>query len=170
MGTLTAYHRKYYKDKRRAEFIEALGGKCVKCGATERLEIDHIDRELKELNISKNLTLSNTEVLSELAKCQLLCYSCHKKKTVKEATGFTHGTMYGWMKSKCDCELCVEQKRKFHTERNKARRVGKEKGPYSKDPPHGTTARYCRKCRCDLCRKANAERAARTRREKAMPS
>lgn len=48
------YMRQYmkrYRDQRRADAIELLGGRCVDCGSTEDLEFDHIDRSEKRFTI-----------------------------------------------------------------------------------------------------------------------
>jgi len=78
--------RRNHKKKRYYETLseckEKLGGKCVKCGATERLEFDHIDPKNKSFCITKNLRMGDKEKLQEeLDKCQLLCYDCHLEKT-----------------------------------------------------------------------------------------
>ena len=75
----------YIKEKK-AYCIEYLGGKCVKCGATERLEFDHIKREGKKYNIASKLSYKFDNLKEELDKCQLLCYDCHKIKTKSERT------------------------------------------------------------------------------------
>lgn len=70
------YHR------RRNEFIESRGGKCERCNSTDRLELDHVDPDQKKYDIGKILSGgSEAKVQSELAKCQVLCYDCHKEKT-----------------------------------------------------------------------------------------
>ena len=72
--------KRYYETL--SESMEKLGGKCVKCGATERLEFDHIDPKNKSFCITKNLRMGDNEKLQEeLDKCQLLCYDCHLEKT-----------------------------------------------------------------------------------------
>jgi 5-methylcytosine-specific restriction endonuclease McrA len=70
--------------KRMNKLREAFGGKCVKCGATEDLHFDHIDPKTKvaavgELAVRKGFDYCYQEAL----KCQLLCKSCHKKKTIE---------------------------------------------------------------------------------------
>ena len=50
------------------------GGKCVKCGSRDRLELDHI----KPLNFGGNNLPNNL---------QILCNSCHKLKTKSEGHG-----------------------------------------------------------------------------------
>ena len=79
------HQREYIKEKR-AICLEYLGGKCVKCGATERLEFDHIKREGKKYSIARKLTYKFDNIKEELDKCQLLCVDCHKVKTKSERT------------------------------------------------------------------------------------
>lgn len=76
--------RKYMREwltRRRDEWISEQGGACVTCGATEDLEIDHIDPAEKERAVA-HLWSSTAEVrAAELAKCQVLCKQCHLAKT-----------------------------------------------------------------------------------------
>lgn len=119
------YHLRYYH-KRRTELIARFGGMCAKCGSTENLEFDHKNRDEKTFNISSILLKRVTpEIEVELAKCQLLCKSCHEQKTSQENldVGFEHGSMYGLMKKRCSCDLCVTAKRAWHDRRNAARRL-----------------------------------------------
>lgn len=159
----TKYHREYYRDKRRPKALAFLGDKCVQCGSTEDLQFDHIKPEDKSFNIKDNLTPSNEKVQEELKKCQLLCKACHIEKTAKENSGFSHGTIYGWMKANCSCNECENAKKLWHEKRNKQRRVGNGRGPYQKDPAHRTTKKYSRGCRCAECRAANADKARKLR-------
>lgn len=71
--------RKYHENRKR--FIEFLGGKCIKCGSTEKLEFDHIDPSRKSFNVSRWLHSSYDSFYLELDKCQILCNKCHKEKT-----------------------------------------------------------------------------------------
>lgn len=41
---------RYYRI--RAEIIKTLGGKCVRCGTTDNLEFDHIDKTKKKIRAS----------------------------------------------------------------------------------------------------------------------
>ncbi len=75
-----AWKKRYYQAL--SESIEKLGGKCVKCGATERLEFDHIDPKNKSFEITRKFLMGDKEKFQEeLDKCQLLCYDCHLEKT-----------------------------------------------------------------------------------------
>lgn len=77
---LNRYHQ------RRQKIIEKLGGCCVKCGSTENLEIDHIDRSSKEIDIARCLSgIKESKLKQELDKCQLLCQKCHNYKTFHES-------------------------------------------------------------------------------------
>jgi ribosomal protein S27AE len=107
------YHREYNKRryyKVRAEAIQLLGGKCNKCGSAEELEIDHVDRKQKSFEISKIWALAREKFLAELAKCQLLCKSCHRIKSIGELgkKPATHGTLS--MYRYCKCDACKQAK------------------------------------------------------------
>lgn len=121
-----AYHRAYYQ-LRRQKIIDYLGGSCVECGSTDDLHFDHVDPESKSFSLSRNLTLES--ILTEVNKCQILCRAHHEAKTARENSGFTHGTVYGWMKKKCPCGDCQVAKWLWHDKRNEARRTT-GRGPY----------------------------------------
>lgn len=69
---------------RKVECIAMLGGACVRCGATESLEFDHVDPSTKAFEISTYADYSWDTLLPELRKCQLLCNACHKAKTAED--------------------------------------------------------------------------------------
>lgn len=64
--------------------LERLGGKCVKCGTTERLEFDHIDKTTKKYKITSGLCYSLDRLFEEVDKCQLLCKPCHIQKSIEQ--------------------------------------------------------------------------------------
>lgn len=129
--TTAEYHRRYYRERRRQPMIDYLGGKCVDCGTTNDLQFDHDDPATKLFDIKANMTLNNPKVRSELDKCVLRCRQHHREKTSRERAGnedgFTHGSVYGWMKKKCECETCATAKRAWHDERNAKRRKPRQK-------------------------------------------
>lgn len=103
---LERYHR------RRKEWIDLQGGKCVSCGSINELEIDHIDRTTKKYDIGKIMTSGNKIMLNEeLAKCQVLCYACHKKKSDKEKEVEHGGGVSG--KKNCPCQPCKSKKSEY---------------------------------------------------------
>ena len=104
---LEHYHRK------RAHLIELLGGKCVDCGAVEKLEFDHQDRSQKKFCISKWYGLTLDKLMPELQKCKLRCHTCHVRKT-QDVDGLKaeHGKYSMYRHHKCRCDLCKEANRK----------------------------------------------------------
>lgn len=95
------------RDKTRAGLIAQLGGKCVHCGAKERLHFDHIIPSTKLFDISQNLTATVDKLDIEVRKCQLLCASCHGRKTASDNDGRTyHGKLSMYTNGKCRCNKC----------------------------------------------------------------
>lgn len=97
---LSRYHR------RMTELREALGGRCVECGNENDLQIDHIDPKTKSFNISINWGKPKTTLMEELKKCQLLCRSCHKRKSDEEQRKHEHGTWGTYRNRRCRCDEC----------------------------------------------------------------
>ncbi|MBI4037158.1 hypothetical protein HY385_01925 [Candidatus Daviesbacteria bacterium] len=61
---------------------------CVDCGESNPivLEFDHIQRQNKYSNIARmaNRALSLERIKNEIAKCEVVCANCHKKRTAKQ--------------------------------------------------------------------------------------
>lgn len=80
----------FYKDK---SCVQILSNGSI-CGSIEGLELDHIDPSTK---ISHNIWSWREERrLAEIAKCQVLCHSCHKTKSAAEhakGTDFPHSKL-----------------------------------------------------------------------------
>jgi 5-methylcytosine-specific restriction endonuclease McrA len=124
------YFRKYYH-KKKAKYINLLGGKCAVCSTKEGLEFDHKDPKTKEFTISKLMNYSEEKVLDEVRKCQLLCKACHLAKSQKEGSFTTepwnkgkwsHGSQTGYLLKMCRCLECKD----FYSEYK--RRMRKERG------------------------------------------
>lgn len=100
-----------YRD-RRAYSIVKLGGKCVRCGTTKRLELDHIDKAQKSFNITQFWSISLERYDKELAKCQLLCHDCHVRKSFEQkdwGKGYgptDHGSSTMYKNYSCRCDEC----------------------------------------------------------------
>lgn len=124
-----AYMRSYMAaryGKRRQWAIQQLGGCCTVCGDAGELEIDHIDRSQKQVNISKLILAKLEKLQAELAKCQLLCVKHHQEKTSVEM-GVPHG---GGVKGKhnCPCPPCRSANSRYTTELKRRQRLeGKNK-------------------------------------------
>ena len=171
------YDRQKYYEYRWRNMLYVTGGatpECVKCGSKDNLEFDHIDPEKKSFDVCTRKSLKNPEYRAELEKCQLLCRECHEDKTSVENTGFTHGTMTGFQKAKCECDECEKAKAAYYVVRNAKRRseYGAEsrgvRGTYGRPSTHGERLHYTRGCRCDECRDANAAHARMLKERKAL--
>lgn len=109
------YLRKWQKAKRdkRREFLQnLLGGKCVRCGIDNGLQFDHIDPSTRNFVIGNHLSYPMALLLAEVAKCQLLCQTCHTLKTLadngRQLTPL-HGTLSRYMGRghlRCRCDDC----------------------------------------------------------------
>ncbi len=116
------YMLKHYR-KRKKYALKKLGGKCVVCRTTKKLEFDHIDPETKEMIIAKMWSASKIRFETELKKCQLLCKKHHNEKTMKElgkklAKG-NHGTISTYRY--CKCSECRKAWAKYHREYKRKR-------------------------------------------------
>lgn len=103
-------------------FLMSRGNKCVKCGSSERLEIDHIDRTKREYCVSQHW--QRPKILAiELPKCQLLCHTCHLKKTKTERF-LARKHSLGTYRLGCRCDRCKTAKsiarRKYYLEHREA--------------------------------------------------
>lgn len=111
--------------EKRKKYLSLLGDRCVCCGISKNLQFDHIDPTTKKFPIGKLMRFSEAVILTELSKCQLLCFDCHKNKTQIEAMGrspwnkgnIKHGSS-GYVK-KCRCEICLQ----WNKDRNIKRRI-----------------------------------------------
>lgn len=105
----------------RKEWLD-VHGPCVKCGSERELQVDHIDPRLKISHNVWSWTPERRE--AELAKCQVLCYACHKLKTKAEhkARG-RHGTVNMYRRHKCRCDLCVKAKSIENAKRTRPRSI-----------------------------------------------
>lgn len=66
----------------RLKWLERLGGVCVECGATEDLHFDHIDWREKRFDVAIRWRIKDELMAEEMLRCQLLCVTHHRLKTV----------------------------------------------------------------------------------------
>lgn len=70
---------------RKRQLVAAQGGRCVDCGYAECLEVfqfHHRDSAAKLFGLM-NFSGSLERLLSEAAKCDLLCANCHRKRHIR---------------------------------------------------------------------------------------
>jgi 5-methylcytosine-specific restriction endonuclease McrA len=103
---------------RRKEAIVFLGNCCVLCGSTDELELDHINPENKAFSIAKLWGCKKQKFWDEIKKCQLLCKSCHIKKTLLEQDKLSAREKHGHISCYryCKCSLCRNAKNEYMRE------------------------------------------------------
>ena len=117
--------------ERRAYSIKKLGGKCVRCGSTDRLELDHRIKKDKSFNITQFWGLSLEKYDKELAKCQLLCHDCHVRKSFEEkdwGKGYgptDHGSSTMYKNYGCRCSECKAAYNKVTREQRRLQRLNR---------------------------------------------
>ena len=95
------YQREWRK-RRRNQWIRE-NGPCRMCGSRKNLEVDHVDPASK---LDHNVWSWRKERRDrELRKCQVLCSSCHKKKTNAQRHHPPHGTHNRYVAG-CRCAAC----------------------------------------------------------------
>ena len=111
------------KESRKTCALDLLGGRCTECGSGDRLEFDHIDPDTKYMGIGKLWRAHPAVFWSEVNKCQLLCYGCHKKKTSVQlkSVPVKHGTLTGHSRCKPPCRSCSDAKNAYKREYRKKR-------------------------------------------------
>lgn len=105
------WQREYDRNRRLTaikKMHDYLGGKCVVCNATERLEVHHIDPRQKSFGPVWTRGLPWAIVRAELDKCELRCFTHHK-----EVHAAKHGTLSRYTNNKCRCEACVKIYREY---------------------------------------------------------
>lgn len=121
---LSAY-RLRYMHRLRQEWI-AENGPCVQCGSAEQLEVDHIDPTTKDPRLgpagSRMWSWGKEARAIELAKCQVLCHTCHNAKTALQL----HKGVCNWghLMTPENTYLRGNGWRECRTCRNERRRVG----------------------------------------------
>lgn len=118
----TKEYMREYRKKRKEIALNMLGNKCCKCGVESNLQFDHVTPDGKINEISSMLTAKFEIFLSEVKKCQLLCYNCHLEKSINEGDliqnreSWQHGVS-GYVNHMCRCEICVDKYHAYRVDR-----------------------------------------------------
>src|SRR4029077_5361959 len=113
------YHNQYMRERyarNRAEWFD--GKACVDCGATEELEADHVDPEMKVSSVIWQWPPD--ERAAELAKCVVRCGPCHRARHAAERS--RHG-IGGYMRG-CRGDDCRAAKAEAKRRERAAARAG----------------------------------------------
>jgi len=92
-------YKREWMARRRAEFFEDKA--CVGCGATDRLELDHVDPATKLHHAIWSWANERRE--AEIAKCLVRCRACHIARHQRETQ--QHGTVSRYQAG-CRCDPC----------------------------------------------------------------
>jgi 5-methylcytosine-specific restriction endonuclease McrA len=77
-------HTTVWAREARAALVEELGGVCAQCGATERLELDHIvGRDYAIDKLSSHCRIRRLRDEASRGLLQVLCRSCNARKGTK---------------------------------------------------------------------------------------
>lgn len=66
------------------DLVMSLKTACIDCGETDKrcLDFHHRDPDTKDRNVSATwLTWGKERILAEIAKCDVICANCHRKRT-----------------------------------------------------------------------------------------
>lgn len=139
---------------------------------TEEENVDHVNEDFID-NRLENLQILTRSENSKKHFQSLTSEEKDRRSGKGVEYGWTHGTIYGFMTKRCTCAKC-QSRREEHNRKRRENSLGSRgpRKPYSRNPSHGTTARYKKGCDCSECRAANAEASRlrqRRRRRKVDP-
>jgi hypothetical protein len=73
--------------RRRLALAYLRANPCIECGEPDPvvLDFDHVDPDDKKFNISNAIanTRSEEAMLAEMAKCEIRCANCHRRRTAQ---------------------------------------------------------------------------------------
>ena len=116
-----AYQRKRLADRRDAYFADKC---CKRCGSHENLANHHRNPKTKGRNFNTVFGWSEARREAELAKCDVLCKSCHSKlHNRKRMKPIVHGTLNGYIHRICRCDECRDAYNDYQRAYNKRKRA-----------------------------------------------
>lgn len=81
------------------------------CGSVDDLQIDHRDPATKLFDLGKGWSYAFARVEAEIEKCQLLCATCHARKSSAESSVEHGGGLSG--RRNCKCAPCRARKAQY---------------------------------------------------------
>jgi hypothetical protein len=74
-----AQRKKLYQEYKDFVQLQRIGKVCAECGETQpdKLDFHHVDPATKKFAIARTASRSKAAILAEIAKCIVLCHSCH---------------------------------------------------------------------------------------------
>jgi len=118
-------YQRNWRAARREVAVLTDGARCSRCGERRQglLEFDHVDPASKKLDVAIAWSRRASVRDAELAKCQLLCRSCHQAKSVAEATraDVPHPSQMSYKRG-CRCAECRLLRASYERERRAALR------------------------------------------------
>ena len=118
VGEVKKKYQREWMAGRRAEWFE--DKVCANCGSPDRLELNHKDPKQKVTH--RIWSWSKERRDEELAKCEALCYDCHKAVTKQQQNSkpINHGTRSGYQRG-CRKHCCAEALRQYWRDRRQSR-------------------------------------------------
>jgi 5-methylcytosine-specific restriction endonuclease McrA len=92
MGQIRRRKRERVDDNRRRLFELLVRSSCVDCGTTDPIVLDFDHLRDKAASVSR-LVFSGAEwatVEAEIAKCDIVCSNCHRRRTARRAGSYRH--------------------------------------------------------------------------------
>lgn len=95
MVNTKARRKRQIDDKKRRLFELLCKSECAICGEDDPLvlEFDHLFGKTADISTLIRSTCSWKKLKREMAKCQILCSNCHKRKTHREDNSYRYRYM-----------------------------------------------------------------------------
>lgn len=101
-GYINAYYH-----KKRAKIIEKLGGKCLKCGCADNLEIHHIKNKHKEVMSGAGQLARLHEWKKNIDNLSLLCFKHHQEYHFFVQDNVNSHTLFNYVSMRGDLDKNV---------------------------------------------------------------
>jgi len=113
-------YQRTWCNQRRTEFFK--DKECYFCKSKKNLQLHHIDKDDKIA--SAIWSWEETRRLEEIAKCIILCESCHISLHAAERTKpLVHGTSNAYKRKGCKCSICRKWNARDKRRQRKAREL-----------------------------------------------